>query len=136
MSHAVREGGCQCGAIRYRVSGDPLMVAVCHCSMCRRANAAPAVGWAMFREVDVLFTGAERTFHASSESATRGFCGRCGTQVSFTADYIPGLIDLTVGSLDHPEHVQPQLHCWHSERLPWAEFADGLPRHAGFPPQA
>ena len=83
---------------------------------------------------DVTFAGVDRTLYASSDSATRGFCGRCGTQISFTADYMPGLIDLTIGSMDHPEHVVPQLHCWHAERLPWAEFADGLPRHPEFPP--
>lgn len=44
MSDAVLEGGCQCGSVRYRITGDPVMTALCHCTMCRRANAAPAVG--------------------------------------------------------------------------------------------
>ncbi|MGH8284563.1 MAG: GFA family protein [Steroidobacteraceae bacterium] len=55
MSDQEHEGGCQCGAVRYRIAGHPVIAAVCHCSMCRRANAAPAVAWAMFQEAQVTF---------------------------------------------------------------------------------
>jgi hypothetical protein len=127
------QGGCQCGAVRYRVAGAPVVVAICHCTMCRRANAAPAVAWAMFNESQVQFTKAPSVYKSSPE-AERGFCAACGTQISFTASYIPGLIDLTVGSLDRPHELSPALHYWESERLPWVRFADELPRHAGFPP--
>ena len=129
-----RAGGCQCGAVRYKASGPPAMAAICHCAMCRRANAAPAVAWVMFQESRVVFTKGSPTIYASSAEARRGFCPRCGTQISFTADYIPGLIDITVGSLDHPEAVAPALHYWDSKRLPWVRFADGLPRFPEFPP--
>jgi hypothetical protein len=134
MTITTRMGGCQCGAIRYEASSDPVVVALCHCTMCRRANAAPAVAWAMFSETQVHFTTAHPKQYQSSPPARRGFCGHCGTQISFTADYIPGLIDLTVGSFDQPESLTPVLHYWDSKRLPWVQFADRLPRYAEFPP--
>lgn len=134
MSTTELEGGCQCGAIRYRLSGEPIMTAICHCSMCRRANAAPAVAWAMYTQEQVRFSGEPKTY-ASSPDARRGFCPHCGTQISFTADYIPGLVDLTIGSLDEPDALPPQFHYWHSRHLAWVEFADALPRHPEFPPQ-
>jgi hypothetical protein len=134
MSDPVFDGGCQCGAVRYRAAGGAAMTALCHCTMCRRANAAPAVAWAMFEESQVTFTRQLPTVYESSPGARRGFCARCGTQISFTADYIPGLIDLTIGSLDDPTQLAPTLHYWESKRLPWLEFADRWPRHAGFPP--
>ena len=133
MTEVMHAGGCQCGAIRYEASGDPVVVAMCHCSMCRRANAAPAVAWAMFSEAQVRFVASKPKNYASSASAYRGFCCDCGTQISFTADYIPGLIDLTVGSFDCPEWLPPSLHYWETKRLPWVQFADTLPRHAEFP---
>ena len=136
MSDKKLEGGCQCGAVRYEVTGDPVMTAICHCSMCRRANAAPVVAWAMFEESQVSFTQTSPKLYASSEEGQRGFCETCGTQISFVATYIPGLIDLTIGSMDQPDSITPQFHYWHSKHLAWVEFADTLPRHAEFPPQA
>jgi hypothetical protein len=129
-----REGGCQCGAVRYAVSGEPLMTAVCHCTMCRRAHAAPAVAWAMFRDDQVSFVKGAPAAYASSPEAKRGFCASCGTQISFTATFMPGLIDITIGSLDHPEAISPTLHYWDSKRLPWVRFDDDLPRYPGLPP--
>jgi len=130
------EGGCQCGAIRYRIAGEPVMAAICHCSMCRRANAAPAVGWAMFQEPQVTFVNGAPTIYESSAGARRSFCARCGTQIGFHADYIPGLIDITIGSLDHPEAITPSFHYWDAKRLPWLEFSDQWPKYPEFPPVA
>lgn len=128
------EGGCQCRDVRYRITGHPIMAALCHCSMCRRANAAPAVAWAMYNESQVQFGDTPPTVYESSPGSRRGFCSRCGTQISFTADYIPGLIDITIGSLDEPSHVPPTFHYWDSKRLPWLHFGDELPRYPEFPP--
>ena len=134
MAHPNLEGGCQCGSIRYRITGEPVLAALCHCTMCRRAHAAPAVAWAMYAESQLTFLEAEPTIYESSPGARRGFCPRCGTQISFTADYIPGLVDITIGSLDDPARVPPTLHYWESRRLPWLHLTDELPRYPEFPP--
>ena len=136
MSNESLEGGRQCGSVRYRMTGSPVLAALCHCSMCRRANAAPAVAWAMYQESKVAFTRSAPTLYESSPGANRGFCPRCGTQISFTAEHLPGLVDITIGRLDDPSRVPPALHYWESKRLPWVHFADQLPRYAEFPPAA
>ncbi len=112
------------------------MAALCHCTMCRRASAAPVVAWAMFREPQVVFLNDRPATYASSAEARRGFCPSCGTPISFTADFIPGLIDITIGSLDHPELLAPTLHYWCSRQLPWLHVADNLPRYPELPPVA
>jgi hypothetical protein len=133
-SNSGREGGCLCGAIRYRIEGEPVFTAICHCSMCRRASAAPAVAWAMYPQPQVTFVkGTPATYH-SSPGAQRGFCNQCGTQISFVGEIIPGLIDITIGSLDAPDEVAPMLHYWESKRVSWLHIADDLPRFAEFPP--
>ena len=128
------EGGCQCGAVRYRVTGEPMMTAICHCSMCRRAHSAPAVAWALCEQSQVVFSGQPLREFSSSDEAQRGFCADCGTQISFTASFLPGLIDISIGSLDDPDAIAPQLHYWHSRHLAWVEFADTLPRYPELPP--
>ena len=127
-------GGCQCGGIRYTISGHPIMTAVCHCTMCRKAHTAPSVAWALLDESQVTFTRGEPKYFNSSEDGQRGFCATCGSQICFTASYLQNLIDISIGSLDDPEAVAPTFHFWHSEHLSWAEYADNLPRHPEFPP--
>jgi hypothetical protein len=134
MSEDRRQGGCQCGAVRYEISGRPLMTAICHCTLCRRANAAPAVAWAMFHDRQVRFIKGTPATYASSAEAQRSFCAACGSQIAFTASYIPGLIDITVGSLDHPETMAPTLHYWEAKRLPWLRLGDDLPKYPELPP--
>ena len=134
MASSTIEGGCQCGAVRYRVTGAATMTALCHCSMCRRASGAPAVAWALFADDQVAFTGATPKAYESSPGCRRGFCANCGSPISFTADYIPGLVDLTIGSMDDPDQVAPALHYWESERVSWLHVADDLPRYPEFPP--
>jgi hypothetical protein len=130
------EGGCLCGAVRYRVTGDSIAVVYCHCSMCRRASGAAVVNWAMFPQEQLAIVQGTPAIYASSPGVERSFCGSCGTQLTFRADFMPGLVDLTVGSLDDPTALPPQMHIWEKSRVPWLQLADALPRHDGIPPQA
>jgi hypothetical protein len=110
------------------------MVALCHCSMCRRSAGAPAVAWAMFGMDQLTFISGELSSYTSSPGAERSFCSRCGTQLTFRADFLPGLVDVTVGSLDEPESLEPQMHIWDTRRIAWLETRDSWPRHAELPP--
>ena len=131
-----QEGGCLCGQIRYQASGEPLAVALCHCSFCRKASGAPAVAWALYPEDSVKVSSGEPRTHASSDGVRRQFCPDCGTQLLFAADYIPGLVDITTASLDNPNALPPAMHIWDASRLDWLQLADDLPRHVAFPPEA
>ena len=88
----------------------------------------------MYELQQVSFLTEPPAIYESSPAAKRGFCSQCGTQICFTAEYIPGLIDLTIGSLDAPGLVPPTFHYWESNRLPWLHVADQLPRYPEFPP--
>jgi GNAT superfamily N-acetyltransferase len=122
------DGGCLCGAVRFRITAAPCEVSHCHCTLCRRASGAPVVTWATvpsdaFRVVQ----GAPREFRATP-SARRTFCAGCGTPLTFQADATPALLDVTVVSLDRPEAVPPTEHVWSARRLPWLALDDDLPR--------
>jgi heme-degrading monooxygenase HmoA len=124
------EGGCACGAVRYRVGGAPRDETWCHCTDCRRASGAPAVAWATFNAGAVDWIAGTRKRRRSSEHAQRGFCADCGTQLTFERDATPQELDLTLATLDAPELVTPQDHIFVRSQIGWDTHADGLPRFA------
>jgi catechol 2,3-dioxygenase-like lactoylglutathione lyase family enzyme len=115
----VFEGGCLCGAVRYRATGTPSLATLCHCTSCRRAAGAPAVAWVSFPTRSFAFTQGEPVRFRSSSPVRRSFCGRCGTPLSYEHDAFPQGVDVTTASLDAPERCPPLDHTWVSERLPW-----------------
>ena len=112
-------GGCLCGAIRYEAERPFKSVSVCHCRSCRLASGAPTVSWFVLpRSRFRWLQGAPRLF-ASSPPVQRGFCDRCGTQLTYQHRDAPGDIEITTLSLDEPSQVQPTREIWLSERVAW-----------------
>ncbi len=125
-----REGGCLCGAVRYRCSGKPLWVAHCHCNSCRRACGSVVMTWAGYASESFEITRGSPKRHDSSMGAWRHFCGDCGTPITYESVRYPDEVHITVGSLDHPEDMPPQGHVFTEEQIPWFHIADELPRFA------
>ena len=59
MTGPPAEGGCLCGAIRYRVSGEAVAATLCHCRSCRRASGGTNVAWAVFDKSELEWIGDE-----------------------------------------------------------------------------
>jgi hypothetical protein len=123
-------GGCHCGSIRYAIRGAARHETVCHCTICRRSSGAPAVAWFTVRKDALAFTSGTPTAYASSEHGTRGFCARCGSQLTFSSSRYPDDVDVTTASLNEPERVPPKDHTFTSSCLSWARWEDDLPRFA------
>lgn len=120
-------GGCQCGAVRYEINLRQLeKVHLCHCRMCQRATGNLFAALAGTPKDRIRWIGTPTLF-ASSSVADRGFCARCGTPLSF-AYHQSERIYVTIGSLDHPEQVQPEIHFGIESQLPWLHIADDCPR--------
>jgi catechol 2,3-dioxygenase-like lactoylglutathione lyase family enzyme len=113
------DGGCLCGAVRYRASGAGRFATLCHCTSCRRASAAPAVAWVTFPLDSFAFTRGEPTRFRSSPPVVRSFCASCGTPLTYQHDAFAAAVDVTTASLDDPERFPPADHTWVSERLRW-----------------
>jgi hypothetical protein len=128
MSDREHSGGCLCGAVRFRVSADPLWVAYCHCESCRRHTASVVATFAGFAETAVSFTGEAPSVFQSSPDVWRSFCGRCGSPISYRARRFPGEVHFYIGTLDKPERYLPQAHVHHGEHVAWFDTKDDLPR--------
>ncbi len=127
----VHEGGCLCGAVRYRCTGAPLWVAHCHCESCRRATGGAVVTWAGFARDRVTFTAGWPQRFASSPGVTRSFCSHCGTPLTYEAERCADEVHFAIGTFDRPEALPPTSHVFDAERISWLHLADDLPRYAG-----
>ena len=113
------KGGCLCGAVRYQVDGPPSLVSICHCQSCRRASGAPAVSWMVISRAQFKLLSGNPAAYRSSAQVQRGFCGKCGTQLTYAHDSAPQTVELTTATLDHPAAIAPTKEIWLSEKLPW-----------------
>ncbi|WP_449430365.1 GFA family protein [Pseudomonas putida] len=127
----VTEGGCHCGALRYRLRGDLTDVAHCHCSICRRVSGALLVTWLTLPRSDFQWLSGEPSCYLAPASCSRYFCGHCGAHVALSTVHSPGSIDVTVATLDHPERVRARRHIWTASRVPWLHVDENLPGEAG-----
>ncbi|MCG8292716.1 GFA family protein [Pseudomonas entomophila] len=123
----VEEGGCHCGALRYRLEGGLGDVAHCHCSICRRVSGGALVTWVTLPLEGFQWLSGSPQRYVAPASCSRYFCGRCGAHVALMTTLSPQTIDVTVATLDHPERVRPNRHIWVGSRLPWLKVDDGLP---------
>ena len=131
MDDPMMEGGCLCGAVRYAIRGTPLGVEYCHCGMCRKHTGSPVAGWMDVATDDFAWRrGAPKEF-PSSEYALRGFCGDCGSPLSFRRPGNPERLSITLGSLDRPGAHPPRQHIYFASRLDWLRLEDDLPHHEG-----
>jgi hypothetical protein len=108
----VKEGGCLCGAVRYRVVGPLREIVACHCTQCRKTSGH-YVAATRCRSSDLVIEGSTLTWFKSSDTAERAFCGRCGSNLfwrrfeskftSIFAGTIDGDTELLMGSQIHTE---------------------------------
>lgn len=132
MSDTTLSGGCQCGAVRYRVEGTVVDAGVCHCRMCQKAGGN--FGMALFRAPTLVFTRGTPSVFRSSPSAVRGFCARCGTPLFMR--YGDEAYDMTFGSLDHPDDL-PMMKSQVSieSRCRWFADLASVPEYPSLPPE-
>lgn len=124
---APAEGGCHCGAVRYRVSPCEGDSAYCHCRMCQKTAGAPALAWMSIPMAAFAFVKGAPKIYRSGPASQREFCGDCGTQLLYRGDH-GRTVDINTVTLDDPGLAPPQYHIWRMSRIDWFETTDHLPR--------
>ena len=122
------EGGCLCGAIRYRIAAPAIgRIVHCHCPTCRRATGAQVVDWVTFRLSDWRVVKGQPGLFRSSPRVERQFCRNCGTPLTYRSLDLDNEIDVTAGSLDKPEFAVPDCHVFAPYRMPFLHLDPDLP---------
>lgn len=128
------EGACACGGVRLRLDLPTRFVAHCHCANCRRAHGAGFVTFAGVPAAQLGWTAGEDLLAAwkTDTGATRRFCGRCGTTLTYEGPRWPDEIHVVVACLDGELDRAPQGHAYADRKADWIDLPDdGLPRFGG-----
>jgi hypothetical protein len=123
-------GGCQCGAVRYRISGALGKAGLCHCRMCQKAFGNFGAALVSVAASQLTWTrGAPATFRSSSIVA-RGFCSACGTPLFMREDGDPNY-EIAIGTLDDPNVIGAMTEQSGSEsKVAWFDGLSALPSRA------
>jgi hypothetical protein len=120
---------CACGSLRVEASGEPLLVAACHCTACQRRTGAPFGVSVSFNQDQVQAEGEYKVFvrEASEGRKVRFyFCPTCGTTVYFNADLRPDAIGVALGAFADPSFPAPARSVWEENRHAWVQFGHDL----------
>ena len=125
-----REGGCACGAVRYRLASDPLFVNCCHCLNCQRQTGSAFVINLLIETDRVeLLAGTPQPVDVPRDDGSTQTVWRCPTcQVAVYSQYTrPEVRFVRGGTLDDPASVAPDVHIFTRSKLPWVTLPDSVP---------
>src|SRR4051812_31845253 len=121
----VHEGGCLCGSVRYRADGEPSRASVCNCTFCQRRTGSAFGFGAYFNAHQVELNGKLESYEHRSDESGRWlrveFCPKCGTQVTWTVEALPGMRAVGVGTFDDPKWIKPQRFSWLRSAHAWVQ---------------
>ena len=130
MSEPIREGGCQCGALRYSITGEPVATVACHCGQCQKqSGSAHSMTMVVSRSAFRWLAGKPRVYEAKADSGTEKqclFCGDCGSRILNELSTMPDTYNLKPGTLDDRSWFTPIAHTWVSTKQPWTVIPDGV----------
>ena len=126
MENGYTTGGCQCGAVRFQISGPLGRADLCHCRMCQKAFGSFAAALIEVPQAQLKWTKGKPSTFQSSPLVKRGFCAKCGTPLFMVEKADPNF-DLAVGALDKPALVSFRQQIGVESRLPWFQTLHLLP---------
>jgi hypothetical protein len=129
-------GGCLCGKVRYKASGEPALTAVCHCKNCQRQAGSAFSIVVCVPESAMSIEGATKTFNDKGDSGQpvyRVFCPECGSPIISKAPAMPGLNIIKAGTLDDTSWLKPTMEIFCNSAQPWVELSGDRQRFPKMP---
>lgn len=130
------QGGCTCGAVRYRMTEAPMFVNCCHCSWCQRETGSAFALNAIIEADRLEVTGAVERIGLPSASGKGQEVVRCAVcKVALYSHYAGAgrlAAFVRVGTLDHPATCPPQVHIYTATKLPWVVLDGTVPEFDGY----
>ncbi len=130
-------GGCQCGEVRYELTGAPHETYVCHCRECRKQSSSAFGISVMVKSADIRHVKGELQRWTRSTDTGRTlacfFCPTCGSRVWHGDKDRAEEISIKGGSFDEPVDLTDAIHIWTSRKLPGVIIPENARQYAGEP---
>ncbi|WP_374347569.1 GFA family protein [Chitinimonas sp.] len=131
------DGGCACGALRYRMQRQPLFVHCCHCTRCQRETGGPFAHHAVLeRKALLILCGQPERALVPTDSGRKHWVFRCplchGAMWNEHGSRSPVLCYIRVGTLDQPAQFPPQAHIYCRSRQPWVTLDPAIPTFSAY----
>ena len=131
-------GGCACGAIRYAIAGEPMLMNDCQCRDCQRKSGTGHGSYLSFARTGVQLEGDASRWDIVADSGnvkTRAFCPTCGSPVYMTFAAMPEVFTVHAASLDDPARYVPQAVMYGLRGHTWDRVDPALPKFDTMPPR-
>ena len=129
-------GGCLCGSVQYKVSGDVLRFYHCHCSRCRKMTGTGHATNIMVKADTVEWIKGESLLGyykvPEAERFYSQFCTQCGSPLPRCVPEL-GMVVIPAGSLDSDPGIKPEARIFWESRAEWSCEAGGLPVFPEYP---
>jgi hypothetical protein len=125
-----REGGCSCGAVRYRLASDPMFIHCCHCLNCQRQTGSAFVVNLLIEADRVeLLAGDPQPVDVPRDDGSNQRIYRCPTcQVAVFSEYgRPEVRFVRGGTLDEPAGITPDVHIYTKSKVGWIALPESTP---------
>ena len=125
-----REGGCACGAVRYRLASEPMFVHCCHCLNCQRQTGSAFVINLLIEGDRVELTAGEpHAVDVPRDDGSTQRIYRCpACEIAVFSEYTrPEVKFVRGGTLDDPSSEKPDVHIFTKSKVPWVALPDGVP---------
>lgn len=129
-------GQCYCGAVKYEISGDPVIKVQCHCRECQYLAGGGPNFTMGFTAGDFKYTkGTAKQFSRPDldDPVTREFCPDCGTQMVTLAPFLPDVVLIKIGTLDEPGVFSPDMAIFTCDKQSFHHVPDGMPAYEQMP---
>jgi hypothetical protein len=124
-----RTGSCNCGQVKFEVSGRPVRVGLCHCQVCRKETGSLGNFFAVWESSQVSVTGETRSWKLSTDK--RHFCPMCGSSVFAIVDGA-NEVEVRAGAFDDaPTDLSPTYELWVPRRERWLVAVANAEQHTG-----
>ncbi|MEP1207459.1 MAG: GFA family protein [Rhizobiaceae bacterium] len=121
-------GSCNCGGVKFTVTGHLREVIACHCSQCRKQSGHfYAATSAANGDLQIEQSGSLK-WYAASDDAKRGFCSDCGSALFWqrnggeNTSILAGSLEGDAGGIKLDRHIHV------ADKGAYYEIEDGLPQ--------